>query len=153
MGIAGYTLETIQDFVGCELGTTEWTTIDQHRIDQFADCCGDRQWIHVDLERSRRESPFGTTIAHGYLIVSLLAPFTFEIGAVPPDAAHSINYGLNRVRFVAPVKAGARVRAHVKLLSVEPRTGGGVLATLEHTIEIEGESKPAMVAEVLAMLS
>jgi acyl dehydratase len=131
---------------------TGWLTIDQKRIDQFADCTDDHQWIHVDVERAGRESAFGSTVAHGYLTLALLGRFTYEVGLVPADAGQAFNYGLNRVRFMTPVRAGARIRDRVTLLAAEEKGPGRVLVKAQHTIEIEGEDKPAMVAEALAML-
>ena len=152
MSIAGYSVATIGDFVGRELGVSDWLVVDQHRIDEFADCTGDRQWIHVDVERAKRESPFGGPIAHGYLSLSLLASLAMEIGVIPPDAAAAFNYGIDKTRFMTPVKAGARVRNRVELLSVEPQKGGRLLVKLRNTLEIEGEQKPALVAETLALI-
>jgi acyl dehydratase len=152
MSISGYSLQTLQDFVGRELGVSDWVTIDQARIDEFADCTKDFQWIHTDVERARKESPFGTTIAHGYLTLSLLSPLQNEVGVVPDDATQAINYGLDRVRFMTPVKAGARVRMHVVLMTVEDRGKGQILLKTQNTFEIEGEEKPALVAESLAFL-
>jgi acyl dehydratase len=145
-------MATLDRFVAREVGVSGWITIDQHRIDAFADCTGDRQWIHVDAERARRESPYGTTIAHGYLTLSLAASLCLEAGAIPRDAAAALNYGLGKVRFMSPVKSGARVRNRVVLQSAETRAEGRVLLTLQNTIEIEGETKPALVAEVLALV-
>ena len=125
---------------------------DQDRIDRFAECTGDRQWIHVDVERARRESPFGGPIAHGYLTLSLVAAMVMELGIIPPDAATGLNYGLDKVRFVAPVKAGARVRTRASLSAAEPQKGGRMLIKLQCTLEIEGDAKPALIAEVLCML-
>jgi acyl dehydratase len=147
-----YTMATAAQFVGRDLGTSAWVTIDQERIDDFARCTGDRQWIHVDVERARRESPYGRTIAHGYLTLSLLAGMVMELGAIPPDAASALNYGLDRVRFIAPVVEGARVRGRIAMASAEPQGGGRLLLKLLCTLEIEGSSKPALVAEVLCML-
>jgi acyl dehydratase len=152
MTIQNYTMTTVQNFVGRELGVTDWVTVDQDRIDQFAACTGDRQWIHVDVERARRESSFGGPIAHGYLSLSLVAAMVMELGVIPPDAASALNYGLDKVRFVAPVRAGARVRLRASLASAEPQSGGRMLLKLQSTLEIEGEAKPALVAEVLCML-
>ena len=152
MAINGYRLGTIPQFVGRPLGVTGWLTIDQKRIDQFADCTDDHQWIHVDVERAAREGAFGSTVAHGYLTLALLARFTYEVGLVPADAGHAFNYGLDRVRFMTPVRVGARVRDRVTLLAAEPKGAGRVLVKAQHTIEIDGEAKPAMVAEALAML-
>src|SRR5262245_20552873 len=101
-----YDWPTLQAFVGRELGVSDWLLVDQALIDRFADCTGDRQWIHVDPERARRESPFGATIAHGYLVLALLARFGFELGIHPKPAKEVVNYGLDRVRFPSPVRAG-----------------------------------------------
>jgi acyl dehydratase len=152
MTLAGYRLATIHEFIGRELGISDWLTIDQDRIDQFAACTDDRQWIHVDVDRARRESPFGITIAHGYLTLALVARFGYEIGVLPADVSQAFNYGVERARFLAPVKAGSRVRARVELLGAEKKEAGRVLLTLRYTIEIEGESRPAMIAEILALL-
>ena len=147
-----FTLSEIPRFVGQELGVSSWITVDQSRIDQFAECSGDRQWIHVDVERAKRESPYRAPIAHGYLTLSLVAPLQMEIGAVPTDAAAAFNYGLDKVRFLAPVKAGARVRLRVALIDVE-RKGGGVVLKTSNTLEIEGSDKPALIAESLALVT
>jgi len=152
MATKDYSMTTLGEFVGREIGVSEWVSVDQRRIDEFADCTGDRQWIHVDVERARRESPYGGTIAHGYLTLSLAAALTIEAGAIPRDAKAALNYGLDKVRFIAPVKASARLRNRIVLLAVENKSGGRVLITLQNTIEIEGETKPALIAESLAML-
>ena len=152
MGLNGYTMTTLEDFKGREIGVSEWVVVDQKRIDEFADCTGDRQWIHVDVERAGRESPYGGTIAHGYLTLSLAASLTIEAGVIPSDAGAALNYGLDKVRFIAPVRAGARVRNRIVLIAVENKPDGRVLLTLGNTIEIDGETKPALVAESLAML-
>ena len=147
----GYTMAALGTFTGREIGVSGWVEVDQHKIDEFADCTGDRQWIHVDVERARRESPFRGTIAHGYLTLSLAASLAIEAGVIPPDAAAGLNYGLDKVRFIAPVRAGARVRNRVVLLAAEEKAPGRVLITMQNTIEIEGEAKPALIAESLAM--
>ncbi|MFM0199508.1 MaoC family dehydratase [Paraburkholderia fungorum] len=152
MSINAYSLATIDDFVGRELGLSEWVVVDQARIDAFAQCTGDRQWIHVDVERAKRESPYGGTIAHGYLTLSLLAALAIEIGLIPEDASAGLNYGLDKVRFMTPVKAGARVRNRVSLVSVEKKGGGRVIVKTMNELQIEGEAKPALIAETLAML-
>src|SRR6267142_3718506 len=105
-----YLIASIEQFVGRELGVSEWIVVTQDMINNFAETTGDRQWIHVDVERARRESPFGGPIAHGYLTLSLVAAMVMELGVIPPDAATGLNYGLDKVRFIAPIKAGARVR-------------------------------------------
>jgi acyl dehydratase len=147
-----YTMATAPDFVGRELGTSNWVAVDQARIDQFAACTGDRQWIHVDVERARSEGPFGGPIAHGYLTLSLVAAMLIEIGIIPQDAAAGLNYGLDKVRFLAPVKAGVRVRTRVALISAERQEGKRLLLKLDCRLEIEGEAKPAVIAETLCML-
>jgi acyl dehydratase len=131
---------------------TDWVVVGQERIDAFAACTGDHQWIHVDQERARRESPFGTTIAHGYLTLSLLAPMIEQMGLVPADAKAALNYGLDRVRFITPVKAGARVRGRLSISSAEPQPGGRILLKASCILDIDGEPKPALVADVLCML-
>lgn len=152
MSIKDYSIATIDSYVGRELGVSDWVTVDQPRIDAFAACTGDRQWIHVDVERAKRESPFGGTIAHGYLTLSLLAALAIEIGLIPPDASAGLNYGLDKVRFMTPVKAGARVRNRVTLLSAEKKEGGRIIIKTMNELQIEGEEKPALIAESLAML-
>jgi acyl dehydratase len=147
-----YTMATAPDFAGRELGTSNWVIVDQPRIDQFASCTGDRQWIHVDAARARHESPFGGTIAHGYLTLSLMAAMLIEIGIIPSDAAAGLNYGLDKVRFLTPVKAGARARTRATMISAQPQEGGRLLVKLDCRLEIEGEAKPAVIAEVLCML-
>ena len=147
-----YTMATAPDFAGRELGTSNWVVVDQPRIDQFASCTGDRQWIHVDADRARRESPFGGTIAHGYLTLSLVAAMLIEIGIIPSDAAAGLNYGLDKVRFLTPVKAGARARTRATMISAQPHEGGRLLVKLDCRLEIEGEAKPAVIAEALCML-
>jgi len=127
-------------------------SIDQSRIDNFADCTGDHQWIHVDVERAKRESPFRGPIAHGYLILSMVAPLSMEIGILPKDSAAGLNYGIDKVRFLAPVPAGARVRLRVVLIDVEPREGGQAIMKTQNTLEVEGSQKPALIAETLALL-
>ena len=139
--------------VGQELGVSDWLTVDQSRIDLFAECTGDDQWIHVDVERARRESPFGAPVAHGYLTLSLLAPTALEILIRPAGITQAFNYGLDRVRFIAPVKVGSRIRNRIRLLSVDEKPGARALLTTENTIEIEGEDKPALTAVALAMIA
>src|SRR5882724_9980235 len=139
MALPSYTMTTAPDFVGRELGTSDWVAVDQNRIDAFAACTDDRQWIHVDVERARRESPFGGTIAHGYLTLALVASLAMEVGLVPADATAGLNYGLDKVRFMSPVRAGARVRNRIVLLSAEQKDGGRVLIKTQNTLQVEGE--------------
>jgi len=126
-------------------------TLDQARIGEFAHCTGDHQWIHIDPERAQRESPFGTTIAHGFLTLALIAPTAFEILVSRVEPKSVVNYGLEKVRFYAPVRAGKRVRNHIRLAAVEERGNGRYLVTTENTMEIEGEIKPALLANTLAI--
>lgn len=133
--------------VGQEIGVTDWLLIDQARVNGFADVTGDQQWIHVDVERAGRESPFGAPIAHGYLTLSLLAKFAGECIAVD-GIKLAVNYGLNRVRFASPVTVGSRVRARFTLGDVEDIAGGAQMLW-QATIEIEGKEKPACIAEML----
>ena len=153
MAVSGYTMGTLRNFIGRELGISGWHTIDQSRIDAFAGCTDDRQWIHVDVERAKRESPFGGTIAHGYLTLAMLSPMQNEIGVVPSDARQAINAGADKLRFRSPVKAGARIRMRVTLLEVEDRGKGRVLLRTQNTFDIEGEEKPALTVESLALVS
>lgn len=141
------TIAELQGLVGQVVGTSDWLTIGQKRIDTFAEATGDSQWIHVDPERAAK-GPFGTTIAHGFLTLSLLPPFmtdAFEIRNVKMG----LNYGLNKVRFVQPVPVGSRLRGHFKVLAWEPLEGNGAQITYEMTVEVEGASKPACVAETI----
>jgi acyl dehydratase len=152
MPIPGYTLETVDQFVGKELGVSDWVTIDQNTINLFAEATHDHQWIHVDTERAARESPAKTTIAHGFLTLSALAGMTMEIGMVPDGVSQALNYGIDKARFLAPVRSGKRIRAHAVLTSVEKKPGGRVLLTVSCTVEIEGEAKPAVVADLLSLM-
>ena len=147
-----YSLKTIGQFVGQELGVSDWLTVDQERINQFADCTGDDQWIHVDVERAKRESPLGSTIAHGYLTLALLGSLQRKLGIIPTDVSQALYYGLDRVRFLAPVKSGVRIRNRVVLLAVEQQNNGRILLKTQNTIEIEGEKKPALIANTLILL-
>ena len=147
-----YSIATISQYVGQELGVSEWITINQERINDFADFTGDHQWIHVDVERVKGESLFGTTIAHGYLTLSLAAALSMELGIIPAGVSQALNYGLDKVRFLAPVKSGSRVRDRVVLLAAEPQGKGRILLKFRNTIEIEGEAKPALIADALSLL-
>lgn len=142
----------LSDWIGKELGTSKWVTVDQNRINEFAHCTGDHQWIHVDVDRAKKESPFGGPVAHGYLTLSLLAEMSMDIGVVPKDAVAAFNYGLDKVRFLTPVKSGSRVRTRITLAEVTDQGQGRKLVKLANTVEIEGETKPALIAETLAVL-
>jgi acyl dehydratase len=138
--------EELQSLVGREAGVSDWLEVTQERIDRFADATGDHQWIHVDRDRAKRESPFGATIAHGFLTLSLLAQLRSEAVQIAFPTRMTINYGLNRVRFTAAVPAGSRVRARFTLQSLEERAGA-LDATWAVTVEREGTTKPCCVAE------
>ena len=138
-------LADLDELVGREVATSDWLVITQERINAFADATGDHQWIHVDTERARAETPFGATIAHGFLTLSLLSALMRD--AVTVDGPRmTLNYGLNRVRFVSPVPAGSRVRARIALATIDD-LGDSIQATWTVTIEREGGDKPALVAE------
>jgi len=153
MSAQPFSLATLPGWVGREIGVSRWVQIEQSRIDEFARCTGDDQWIHVDVERARKESPFGTTIAHGFLTASMLAQFVFEILLEPAGITQAINYGIDRLRFVHPVKVGARIRDRLLLKAVEHKGNGAQLLTVENTVEIEGEKKPALIATTLVMVT
>src|SRR5258708_24906099 len=150
--MAEITLANIRDHVGQYLGASEWIAIDQPMIDQFAACIGDRQWIHVDVERASRESPFGVTIAHGYLTLSLVGSLSMQTGLAPKGASAVFNYGLDRVRFITPVRCGDRVRLQLTLTSVESKDNGQLLIKSKATLEIENNPSPALVAETLGLI-
>jgi acyl dehydratase len=151
MADGSLSLSNIGDFIGKELGVSPWITMDQARIAEFAHCTGDDQWIHVDVERASRESPFGSTIAHGYLTLSIVGPASLEVWIRPAGIRTAVNYGIDRVRFIAPVRSGNRVRSRIKLLAVEPKGVDRMVITTENTVEIEGDSKPALIANVVTM--
>jgi acyl dehydratase len=140
------TADSLKQFTGKEIGVSEWLTITQERIAQFAEATEDRQWIHLDRERAARESPFGTTIAHGFLTLSLISRFMKDVIQVRSGVGMAINYGLNRVRFPSPVRAGAKIRARVTLLSVK-EVAGAYEAAFSVAVESEGGAKPCCVAE------
>jgi acyl dehydratase len=150
--VSEFTIAEISEHIGRELGVSDWISVDRSRIDAFADCTGDYQWIHVDVERAKRESPFRGPIAHGYLMLSMAAPLSMKVGILPKDSAAGLNYGIDKVRFLSPVPAGARVRLRVVLTGVEPREGGQAIMKTQNTLEIEGSQKPALIAETLALL-
>ncbi|MFL6213259.1 MAG: MaoC family dehydratase [Blastocatellia bacterium] len=141
-------IEELKTLVGEEIGASDWFEVTQSRINAFANATEDHQWIHLDTERARTDSPFGGTIAHGFLSLSLLPQLAAQAYRVQGDFKMGINYGLNRLRFVSPVLSGSRVRARFTLQSVEDVPGGSQL-TLVATVEIEGAQKPALVAEWL----
>jgi len=144
-------LDTIRSKVGQDVGTSGWLTIGQDRIDRFAEATEDRQFIHVDPQAAAR-TPFGATIAHGFLTLSMLSRMAAEAMLVPDGARMAVNYGLDRVRFIAPVRSGKRVRGRFRLDSVEEKAPGQLLLRHTVTVEIEGEDKPALTAEWLGLM-
>ena len=147
------TVEKPQDLaehIGKDLGPSDWIVVDQPMIDKFAEATGDHQWIHVDVERAKREMPGGKTIAHGYLTLSLvprLASTLVKVTAV----SRGVNYGSNKVRFTSTVPAGSRIRLHQKIVKVEPVDNNGVRVTSEVKMEVEGQERPALVAEIMGI--
>ena len=144
------TFEQLSGLIGQETGVSDWVAIDQNRINQFAEATGDHQWIHVDVERAKKEMPGGKTIAHGYLTLSLIPWLTGGFLKIE-GVTRGINYGSNKIRFTNMVPVGSRVRARSRMLAVEPRAGG-MQITNEVTIEIEGQQRPACVAETIAIV-
>lgn len=144
------TFEELPALAGQEIGVSDWVEIDQERVNKFADATGDHQWIHLDVERAKKEMPGGKTIAHGYLTLSLIPWLAGNFLRIE-GVTRGINYGSNKVRFTSMVPVGSRVRARSKLLSVEPR-GGGMQLTSEVTIEIEGAPRPACIAETIGIV-
>ncbi|MHB8907696.1 MAG: MaoC family dehydratase [Syntrophales bacterium] len=143
--------EEFKEMVGRENGISDWILIDQDRINRFADATGDHQWIHVDIEKARK-GPFGGTIGHGFLTLSLLPAFGESATSAPVGVKMAVNYGLNKVRFLTPVPVGSRVHSRMVLTNIEEKDPGRLLVTTTHTVEIEGQEKPACIAESLAML-
>ena len=139
-------IEEVRGLAGRDLGVSDWVLVDQERINAFAEATGDHQWIHVDPERCRAESPYGTTIAHGFLTISLLPMLAAQLLEFRNISAR-LNYGLNKLRFTGPVPAGSRVRLQQKIKDVQDRDDGSVQMTGEVIIELEGAEKPACVAE------
>jgi acyl dehydratase len=147
-------LETPKDVlthIGTELGPSEWLTVTQEMIDKFAEATGDHQWIHVDVERAKRELPGGKTIAHGYLTLSLLPRLAPTLMSVA-KRRRGVNYGSNKIRFITPVPAGSRIRLRQKLLKAEPAEDNGIRITSQMTMDVEGSERPAMVAETISVV-
>ncbi|MDM0117164.1 MaoC family dehydratase [Variovorax sp. J22R133] len=152
MNTTRFSLQSLAGLAGQHVGSSSWITLDQKRINAFADCTDDAQWIHVDVNRARAESPIGGPIAHGFLTLSLLAPTVFDVLISRMSLKQAVNYGLDKIRFIAPVRAGKRVRNHVSVVSLQDKGQGRHLLTTENTMEIEGETKPALVAQSMIML-
>lgn len=138
----------LPSLVGQEIGVSDWVQITQERVNQFADATGDHQWIHIDVERAKKESPFGGPIAHGYLTLSLIPWLSAQLMAVE-GVKLGVNYGSNRMRFMSPVPVGASLRLGAKLLSVEEVPGGWAQSIVEFTLETEGSTKPSCVSETI----
>lgn len=143
-------VEEFKDSAGTELGPSDWLLVDQDRINLFADATNDHQFIHVDADKAAA-TPFGSTIAHGFLSLSLVSNLVGQITLIPEGTVMGLNYGLDKVRFLQPVKVGSRVRAHARINKVSARPAGQFLAKSTVTIEIENEDRPALVAELLAL--
>jgi len=143
--------DQIGNYVGKEVGVTDWLEIDQDRINKFADATGDHQYIHIDTERAA-QTPFGTTVAHGFLTLSLMSLLSAATGGIKlENAVMGINYGLDKVRFINPVKVDSKIRARFELVSAEEKKPNHYLLKHKVTVEIEGEDKPALIAEWLGM--
>lgn len=141
----------LQDYVGKELGRSDWLTIDQNRINQFAECTGDHQFIHVDPVKAKL-TPFGGTIAHGFLSLSLLSAMAMDVVPGVQGTVMGINYGFDKVRFLNPVRSGSQVRGHFKLAGVEPRGDNQLLIRYAISVEIDGVDKPAIACEWLSLI-
>ena len=148
---APLTVATLDSLVGREFAPSDWISVDQPRIDQFAECTGDHQFIHVDPERVARETPFPRTLAHGFLLLSFAAGHRQRDFPKVTDVALVLNYGMDKVRFTSPVLSGSKVRYHTRVVAAEPRGPGRVLLRQEARLEVEGQDKPALVAELLAL--
>ncbi len=144
-------LAELRSRIGEEIGVSDWLTIDQNRIDEFAEATEDRQFIHVDPDAAAR-TPFGGTVAHGFLSLSMLSRMAADAMLVPDSIKMAVNYGLDRVRFIAPVRSGKRIRGRFRLDSVEEKAAGQYLMRHTVTVEIEGENKPALTAEWLGLI-
>ncbi|MDP2854713.1 MAG: MaoC family dehydratase [Smithellaceae bacterium] len=144
-------LKDMEKSIGKEIFLSDWTQVTQEQINQFADSTKDHQWIHVDAEKAAK-GPFGKTIAHGFLTLSHLPFFGYQVPLKMEGAQMSINYGLNKVRFINPVISGAKIRDRIVLSALEEKPGNRLLMTQTHTIEIEGQEKPACIAEALGMI-
>jgi acyl dehydratase len=155
--IAGMTtivqgIQGLRDIVGQHLGYSDYVEVTQEQVNQFAEATGDHQWIHVDVERAKKESPFGTTIAHGNLTLCLCDSFRDQLFKAESGFKMGINYGWNKVRYTSPVPAGSRIRASLETLDVEDKGGGWYQLVQKWTVEIEGQEKPALFAESVVRL-
>ena len=137
-------------YVGQEIGVSDWVEVSQDRINKFADATGDHQWIHVDVERAKKDMPGGKTIGHGYLTLSLIPMLSHQVSHIN-NVRNGINYGSNKVRYTSPVQVGARIRGRQKLLAADDMPNGGIRMTYQWTVEIEGQERPACVAETMSI--
>ena len=144
-------MKDMEKWIGKEVFISDWTEVTQEQINQFADSTKDHQWIHVDPEKAAK-GPFGKTIAHGFLTLSLLPFFSYQVPLKMEGARMSINYGLDKVRFITPVATGSKIRDRIALSGLEEKTGNRLLLKLNHSIEVEGQDKPACIAEALGMI-
>ncbi len=144
-------IDNADSYVGQEIAVSDWITITQSQVDEFAHSTKDPDWMHIDVARSETESPYGTTIVQGFLMMSLVIHFSHECNLEPAGTVYGLNYGMDRVRFTDVVTVGSDVRVRVNLLSSEPRPHGRVLLKTEYRMEVKGKTKPAMVAEWLAL--
>ena len=143
--------QALKEKIGLELGTTEWLTVTQEMINDFAKATFDTQWIHIDVERAKTNLPNGKTIAHGYLTMSLASQFLYQL--INIEKLHSfVNYGINKARFINPVMSGSSIRMHASIANVEEQTNGGIKLFFNCTIEIKDQEKPALVAEIISLL-
>ena len=149
---APISLQAYQALAGHEVGVSSWHLVDQSRIDAFAEVIEDHQFIHVDPERARRETSFGTTVAHGFLTMSLMSIMSYEVMPVITGTTMGVNYGLDRLRFISPVREGSRVRGRFMLMEAKLRKPGEMLSRTNVAVEIEGEEKPALVADWIGLI-
>jgi acyl dehydratase len=145
-------LETYQSMVGREIGVSSWHLVDQKRIDAFAEVIEDFQFIHIDPERAKRETAFGTTVAHGFLTMSLLSIMSYEVMPIIEGTTMGVNYGFDRLRFISPVRAGSRVRGRFTLMEAKLRKSTELQSRTSVTVEIEGEEKPALAADWIGLI-
>lgn len=144
-------IDEAPQWIGKTIGTSPWVTVTQDMVDEFANSTHDPDWMHVDVERSRRESPYKETIVQGFLMLSLVIDLSHQIGLVPGGTSYALNYGLDRVRFTSVVLTGSRLRSHVTLVDATPRGDKGMLLKQQHRIEVENKEKPAVVADWLVL--
>lgn len=151
MSEAVYHITEAEKFIGKEIAVSDWVTVTQPMVDMFAESTKDPDWMHVDVERSERESPYGGTIIQGFLMMSLLIHMSHQTNVVPDGTVYGLNYGLDRLRFTSVVPVGSRIRTHIKLADVKERGDGRYLVKTNHYVEVEGSDKPALVADWLAL--